>query len=226
MKLTSNQLTDILTDKILQKRDAKHILFIGIDGIDCSGKTTLASKLKQSLELNISTTLVIHVDDFLYRECDRNKLGSMTPESFYYHFFNYHVLASQVLEPLKLEGKVNYSFERVKIQMEKDVFDDYEYTVHDCNIVIVEGLFLLKPEIAEYLDIVIRLHIDNETVVERALKRDVNVFGSKEYVKQGYLLQSLPAQDIYRALHQPDDKADILIDNSNPLNPVLRRSVL
>ncbi len=186
---------------------------VGIDGVDLSGKTELAAELECALrELGIAVT-VIHQDDFLNPEDCRFKRGEWSAIGFYEDFFDFRLLADSILRPLRRKEEIDVTLRHVN-----PITDTYErpmrYMIGCTSCVIVEGLFLLRPQLASLFDLMIRLTIPASLVMERAMNRDVPRLGSCEFVRKHYLLQPIPAQEYYERLHQPDNRADIVIDNS------------
>jgi len=84
-------------------------------------------------------------------------------------------------------------------------------------------LYLLRPELANCFDFVVRLKIPSWLVMERALIRDVPSLGDEEYVRKHYELQPVPAQELYEKSCQPDLRANIVVGNSDVTRPVIIR---
>jgi uridine kinase len=163
-------------------------VIIGIDGPDCAGKTTLSISLLQRLMWN-SKAIVIHCDDYRNDQTYRERRGPYCPEGFLYDYFNQEGIRQSVLEPFHGQKNAN-------------VLPYY---------VILEGLFLFRNPIDQYLDIRIRMEISEEQVMSRALKRDTGVIGDEELVRRRYSELAIPAQRLYRGIVDPAYHADILI---------------
>src|SRR2546426_509307 len=65
------------------------------------------------------------------------------------------------------------------------------------TILIFDGVFLLRPEVAGLWDYHIFVKIDFETGLQRALQRDVQLLGSTEVVQKRYLQRYYPGQRLY-----------------------------
>ncbi len=77
----------------------------------------------------------------------------------------------------------------------------------------------------QYWDLTLYLHVPESVTLARALRRDLDLFGSEEQVRTRYERRYLPGQVLYRAVAAPCDSADIVVDNSDPDAPhVLRWS--
>jgi uridine kinase len=107
-----------------------------------------------------------------------------------------------------------------------DAFNDRSYPERwidaepDC-IAIVDGAFLLRPELENCWDVLVWLDIDFETMVERARERDMAWVGSEDAVVERYRDTGSPRTD--ERLANPRARAHVLIDNRLPHAPILRR---
>ncbi|GAB2564292.1 uridine kinase [Gracilibacillus alcaliphilus] len=95
--------------------------------------------------------------------------------------------------------------------------------VGDRDIAIIDGIFLLHSELAGYWDYVIWLDIDNETMVKRALQRDVAWVGSTQAVEERYRRFWIPAHERYEQLTLAPSRAHAFIDNQGFTEPKLLR---
>lgn len=57
-------------------------------------------------------------------------------------------------------------------------------------VLIMEGVFLLRPELHQYWDYKIFLHVDFEQVIMRAKKRDQYLFGSEGEIERRLALSN------------------------------------
>lgn len=171
-------------------KERKKILLVCIDGPDCSGKSTLSKDLSSRLMLNYKTIL-IHYDDYLNPVELRGATDKFQMEDFYNNYFSEAALKNSVLIP------VQHLNQEMRISVE--------------TIIIIEGLFLCKNEMYKLYDLVIRIEMDNEKMLSRALKRDVGILGTAEWVYKHYTLQCIPAQNYYRKHVKPEQYCDIFI---------------
>lgn len=80
---------------------------------------------------------------------------------------------------------------------------------------IVEGMFLLRPQLMKLYDFRIRLELDEAYVFQRAMARDKTKFDSPGDLILHYACQALPAQRLYRWFCQPHVVADLTITLSD-----------
>lgn len=191
---------------------------IGIDGVDLSGKTSLSNELAEMITKTSQKVILIHVDDFLQPSEIRNQRGKFSPIGFYEDYFDFSTLFDCILLPTHFGERVTYSFYANTSQgREKQLID---YTIEPGDLLLVEGLFLLRKELRMCFDLLIRLKISPSLVLERAIARDIPKLGSFEYVRRHYKEQVLPAQAIYETMFEPDEHSDIVIDNSDIHKPI------
>lgn len=185
-KYSYNEMTEQLITHIIKCKKNCTTTIIGIDGADCSGKTTLSKVICQKIK-GKNSVQIIHFDDYANSLEERQKKGEFSVEAFLYDFFDFDAL-KVILKPYKEEA----------------------YTVPD--FIIVEGLFLSNESIISYFDYFVRIEISDNMVLERALMRDVDVIGSKAWVYKHYTEQCIPAQSIYKKQYRPDETANALIN--------------
>ena len=77
------------------------------------------------------------------------------------------------------------------------------------DIVLVEGVFLLRSELCHLWDLTIWIEVDSSVILDRALKRDTEYFGDEGTVRRVYQNRCLPAQDYHIRRDLPKQKADI-----------------
>lgn len=147
---------------------------MAIDGVDASGKTTLADQLA-ALRPRVRR---LSLDDFL--RADRYARGRTSPEGCYYDTSDLPAFRAAVLAPVE-------------------------------GVLVVDGVFLQRPELTDLWDLVILLEIDDEEVVRRARLRDA---GDPDEVERLYRLRYLPAQDLYRRKCSPRARADLVLDGT------------
>ena len=86
------------------------------------------------------------------------------------------------------------------------------------DVTIVDGVFLLRPELRDAWDYRIFVSISFDEVLRRALDRDLARFGSHDEVERRYLTRYIPGQQLYLAT-RPEEAADIVVHNDHPRAP-------
>jgi uridine kinase len=69
----------------------------------------------------------------------------------------------------------------------------------------------------------LRLSVEPDEALRRALERDAARFGSREEAERRYRLRYQPGQRLYFAEARPVEAADVVVVNDDPVKPALRR---
>jgi uridine kinase len=170
-------------------------LRVGIDGPDAAGKTTLADELASTLESRGHRVVRASIDDFLRPPEERYRRGRDSPRGYYEDSFDYAAVRSLLdLRPA------------------------------DGALLVFDGVFLLRPELADVWDFRIFVSVSVEECLRRAAARDAEVLGSVEGVVRRYRARYIPGQALYLAEARPAETADVVLVNDDPARPLLRAS--
>ncbi|MCD4817636.1 MAG: hypothetical protein K8S23_02965 [Candidatus Cloacimonetes bacterium] len=207
----------IETIKVLKKDKPLIIVF---DGVDTSGKTTLANSVFESMqEQKLSIPLRIQIDKFHNPRNVRIQKGDLSPEGFFYDSFNHKAIFQNVIDPIK-KGSGKLISKKYDYRIEKEI-KSVEVSITNKTIILFDGIFMNRDEFYQKWDLSIFLDVSFDTVIERALKRDTHLFGGKDSIKKRYLKKYIPGEKIYLEKCKPLERADIVIDNNDYLNPKL-----
>lgn len=200
-----------------------HPTRVAVDGRSAAGKTTLADELAQAIRARGREAIRASIDDF-HRPGHkyRSQRGGWTPRSYYDEGYDYAAFLDLLLRPLGPGGS-----RRCRTAL----FDSFHDTwlpeewraVGDRAVAIVDGVFLLRPELAGHWDYVIWVDIDMETMVARARRRDVAWVGSEEAAETHYRRHWIPTHELYERLTGAPERADAVVDNRFPRKPRLLR---
>ncbi len=166
-------------------------IIIGIAGGSASGKTSISRRLKQHFE-NEGSVLIIRQDDYYKDQSDKPMEERIKTNYDHPFAFDNDLLLQQVHE--LSEGRT----------VEKPTYDyvhhtrsDVTETCYPCDVLILEGLFVLEDEnIRDLLDIKIFVDTDADVRFIRRLIRDVNERGrSVDSIVSQYL-------DTVRPMHE------------------------
>jgi uridine kinase len=162
---------------------------VAVDGIDAAGKTTLADELAGMLERRGRLVARISEDDFLRPREERYARGELSPEGYYLDSFDHGALRAAVLA-----------------------------ATADA-LVVVDGVFLQRPELADCWDLVVFVSVQPEEALRRALERDRALFGKA--TEERYRRRYLPGQELYEHAVHPRERADFVLENEDPQRPRL-----
>ncbi|MBL7497990.1 uridine kinase [Frankia sp. CNm7] len=210
-------LLDALSELLTGHRDGG-VLRVAIDGPDAAGKTTLADELADRVGLRGRPVIRASVDGFHQPAATRRRRGSLSAEGYFHDAFDYDALRTRLLDPLRPGGDRRYQPASFDYRADT-ALDVPTERAPDNAVLLVDGVFLLRPELRAHWDLAIYLHISPAESLRRALDRDVEVFGSAGTVQERYKARYLPGQALYRDTATPHDQAHILIDNEDPWAP-------
>ena len=188
-----------------RRRRLGRTTIVGISGIDCAGKSTLARRLAADLREAGETVVLVGGDDFNRPRSER----STYPAEDRDYGFAYGELIQQVLEPARA-GKHVATRLRVK-DWERDAWDERVFVVEPGAIVIVEGVFLFTPELLPLLDLKVWLEISFDDALARALERDAHAMGGPDGVRERYATRYFPGQRLHLERDRPDESADLVL---------------
>ena len=210
---------NILAD-VITSMSGERLLRVVVDGIDASGKTTLADDLVQAIQAKGCRVIRASVDGFHNPQAIRRQRGSLSAEGYYYDAFDYAALKADLLQPLGVGGDSRYRTMSFDVQGDCPVEGVWQ-VADERSILIVDGVFLQRPELRAYWDLGIWVDVPFEVALERACRRDLAVFGSVEIVRERYAKRYIPGQQLYIEQCHPQSAADWIVENSDPLHPSL-----
>jgi uridine kinase len=197
-----------------------HPTRVAIDGVDAAGKTTLADELAPRIEAFGRPVIRASIDGFHNPASVRRRRGPLSPEGYYHDSFDHRSLVTVLLEPLGPGGTRVYRRAVFDFRIDRPVDAPTEQAEPNA-VLLLDGVFLLRPELRGHFDFSVFVHADFAVTVARAEVRDASLFGSAEKVRQRYEARYVPGQRMYLADTQPARIASVVLDNSNPSRPVI-----
>lgn len=213
------QLLNLLSKQITSIQ-RPHPIRVGVDGIDAAGKSIIAAELTRKLLSAGRPVITVSTDDFHNPRRIRYRQGRLSPDGYYQDSFNYQVIRERVLDPLSPGGDGRYRPAAFDYRTNQPVEPAFLQAAAGA-ILIFDGIFLGRPELVDYWDLLIFIDITFETCLARALVRDRITFVSHGEIIESYQKRYIPGQQIYLSSCQPKDRADLVIDNNDPSNPVV-----
>ena len=216
-ELTRQELLEALADRILAV-ERPHTVRVGVDGIDLAGKTTLADEMAAHIERRGRPVIRASIDGFHRPRVERYRRGEDSPEGYYQDSFDYDSVREELLEQLSPGGTGRYR--AATFDLDSDVFI-YE-PLRDASsgsILLFDGIFLFRPELNDFWDFRIFLHIGFDEMLRRARLRDTARFGTPEAVEQRYRTRYIPGQQLYLQSVEPEKLADVVVDNNDVARP-------
>lgn len=183
---------------------------VGIDGVDGSGKTVFANALADVLRSLGRYVVRVSVDDFHNVRSIRYRRGRLSPEGFWLDSFNYDRLRADVLEPLGPGGSRRYRSAAHDLTTD-EVLDPVYEVAPPGAVLVADGLFLHRDELASAWDLSIFLDVPFEVTAARMAARD----GTNPDPNHPTLQRYVRAQQLYFAACNPHHQATLLIDNTD-----------
>ena len=215
--MTRPQLLDELADRIAII-ERPHPVRVAIDGVDAAGKTTLADELAQPLRARGRPAIRASVDSFHNPRAVRYRRGPDSPEGYFYDSFDYAALKSLLLDPLGPGGDLQYQTSLFDWRADSPAPSPPQHA-DPASILLFDGIFLLRPELEHCWDFTLFLQVTFDTALQRSIHRDASPSATPEAVRDRYERRYLPGQQLYLRACHPAERATIVIDNNDPLNP-------
>jgi len=206
--------------ELVNKIKLDHPIRVGIDGVDASGKTTLANELVEPLKEKGRNVIRISVDGFHNPRKVRYLKGRISPQGYYENSFNNDAIVSYVLKPLGPRGTLKYKSAIFDFITDAEVDQPFQEASID-SILLFEGVFLHNPLLFEYWDFTIFVHADFNVTFKRAQERDIYLFGDVDKIKEIYEAKYIPGQQLYLKSESPSEKANVIFENNIIENPQL-----
>jgi uridine kinase len=194
------------------------IVRVGVDGVSGAGKTSLADELAIMLQHAGRTVIRASADDFHYPKAQRYRLGRDSPDGHYLESYDYDTMKRELLDPLGVGGSRRYRTVVFDCALDRPVTSP-QYFAPDGAILIFDGLFLNRDELRDYWDVSIFLDVPFEIATKRCAQRDGVVADYRHPSNRRYI----QGETRYLQECRPQDRASIVIDNSDFLRPVRLR---
>jgi len=206
-----NQL-DLITPKIVAmraKKSAEQAILVGISGIDASGKGFITSKVAERLRAQQVNVAAICVDGWLNLPHQRFNPDNLA-EHFYEHALRFEEMFTQLILPLRDKRTIKLDADYTEETASSYRKRRHEY--RDVDVVLLEGIFLLKPAHRHHFDLTVWVDCSFETALERAIKRGQEGLPANETIKAFETIY-FPAQRIHFARDNPQAAADLIVHN-------------
>ncbi|MEO6532439.1 MAG: uridine kinase [Pseudolysinimonas sp.] len=202
-----------LAEELLQNYSHGRVV-VGVDGADGAGKTVFADDFASELRSLGHQVFRASMDDFHQPRALRYAKGRDSAEGFYADSFNYSAFRRVLLGPFRMAGSTGF---QVKFfDLRRDVAFDADWATGPADaILIVDGLFLQRPELAGIWNFVVWLDAPDEVRRQRMIARD----GSHPEFDEPRGQRYLGAQELYQREVSPGAAASAIIDNTDHDHP-------
>src|SRR5262245_40016528 len=203
---------DEVIQRILERRSClpeNRSLVVGLSGIDGSGKGYLAKQIEAHLAQHNLGCAVLNIDGWL--NLPETRFNEIAPaENFYENAIRFDEFFSQLVIPLRDHQSVH-----VEINFTEETANQYKKYTYDfkhVSVIVVEGIFLFKPQYRQLFDLAIWVDCSFATALARAIDRDQEGLSAANTIA-AYERIYFPAQRIHLAQDKPRENADLIIEN-------------
>ncbi|PEF43009.1 uridine kinase [Bacillus cereus] len=208
-----------IIDRILTLK-LTHPIRVGVSGITASGKTTFANELAEEIKKRGLPVTRASIDDFHNPRLIRYAQGKESAKGYYEDAHDYTAFKERLLKPLGPNGNLQYETISHKLITDIPVYNTPIFAQPNM-VLIVDGTFLLKKDVAHLFDYKIFVDTDFEIARKRGVKRETEAFGSYKEAEKMFLNRYHAACKMYIEEHNPKDCADVVFRNSDLAKPEL-----
>lgn len=197
--MTAAEMVSAACAFITQRRANRDRLFIAIDGCAAAGKSTLA----KGIQTSIGSVSIVRADHF-YRPLYEYPVEALSPAEAYELYFLWERMRDTALLPLRRGETARYQ----RYDWTTDALGGW-VLVEPSPIVVVEGVYLSRPELRELLDAIIFVDAPRDVRVRRMFAR-----GRLENdPNNDWLKPWMATEDWYLEHFRPQEYADLILKN-------------
>jgi uridine kinase len=223
MALSSGYLSCLqaIAQGLLLQHSTGPALRVAVDGRSGVGKSTFSAALVQTLIDQGRPACCVQLDDFHHPRAKRYARGRYSAEGYYRDARDLEALVTMCLAPLGPNGSGRYAAASFDLEKNEPIEPDWRSATPG-EIVVVEGTFLLRPELNPHWDVRICLHAPQEVARQRGIGRDRALLGdeSEALYRQRYD----GAYTLYESECAPTQSADWQVDMTDFDAPALMKT--
>ena len=198
-----------------------HPVRVAIDGCSASGKTTLADELAGAVRERTRRAVVrVGIDYFKRAVALRTAFPRDSPESYYLDSWDNEAIRAELLVPLGPGGSRRYRTAMMDLPAQVPADGPVQVAADDA-VLLADGCFLQRPELAAHWDLRVWVDVDFADVLRRGIARDQAWMGTAAETEARYRTKYIPGERRYVAEARPAEHADVVVDNRDFANPSL-----
>jgi uridine kinase len=201
---------EALADELLHNYGLGRTM-VAVDGPDGAGKTTLADDLAVALRKKGHDVFRASLDDFHRPRELRYAQGRTSAKGYYEDAFDLPLFRRVLVDPFRLDGSTGFVLAAFDLDRDRPVESRW-VTGPDDALLVVDGMFLQRPELHGIWNAVIWLDVDPDERERRLRERDGIEPGTPRAERYAGALK------LYEKT-KPRDAATIIIDNTDPDSP-------
>ena len=187
-------------------------VLVAISGIDGSGKGYVIAQLVETLQGQGINAVSINLDAW-HTPLNIRHNPDDPAEHFYRNAFQFNELFDSLVEPLRQQRSIQLT---QTLHGVSGIPSEQTYEFHNVDVVILEGIFLLKRELRHHYDLAFRIDCTFETALERALQRNQEGLPPDGIIHDYHTIY-FPAEQIHLALDAPNLTVNGIYTNDHRL---------
>ena len=184
-------------------------LLAAVTGIDGCGKGYVTGRIVDELQSKGVHAVAINVDGWLNLPDKRFDVQNPA-EHFYLHAIRFEEMFAQLIFPLRDHRSL-----RIEVDYAEETATEYRqhlYEFEDVDVILLEGIYLLKLAFQDHYDLSIWIDCSFETALERAISRAQERLTPEETIR-AFRTIYFPAQEIHFQRDDPKAAATLIINN-------------
>jgi uridine kinase len=181
---------------------------VGVDGRGGAGKTVFADELAAVLSVRGRSVVRASVDGFHRPRSERYRRGRESAVGYWLDAYDYDRMTGALLDPFGRGEAVRTAVHDVRTDADLDL---RPVPVRRDDVLIVDGVFVHRDELAPYWDFSLYLHVDLAVSLARMSVRDrLPIETTRRYTG---------AHRLYVAACDPLRRASVVVDNTDLATP-------
>lgn len=202
----------------VQRRYPGGRVVVAVDGVDGAGKSAFATGLADVFgEIGVAA-FCASIDGFHRPRVERYQRGRRSPEGFYRDSYDYATFRRVLLDPFRdgaqTAGTTGFQLSAFDVSRDAPVESEWVTAPLDA-VLVVEGIFLHRPELRDLWDWSLWLDAPFATTYARMAQRDGSDPDPDAPANARYRL----GQQLYLDEAHPRERADVVVDNTDPAHP-------
>ncbi|MFE1645500.1 uridine kinase [Microbacterium sp. P01] len=221
MRLPTTPVTTLqreLRDEVRQHYRGGRVI-VAVDGVDGSGKTTFADGLAEAFAEADTAVFRASIDGFHRPRVERYARGRTSPDGFYRDSFDYstfrRVLVDPFLDGAQTSAATGFQLSAFDVARDAPVEAQWVTAPRDA-VLIVDGVFLLRPELRGLWHWSLWLEVPFRVAYARMALRD----GSDPDPDAPSNARYRQGQELYLREARPRYAASAIVENSDLAHPV------
>ncbi|MGP3535270.1 uridine kinase [Microbacterium sp. RD1] len=212
MRLPTTPVTALLREL---RDEVRHLypagrIILAVDGIDGAGKTLFADGLAEVFAEEGSAAFRASLVDFARPRRERLARGAESPAGYYADTFDLATLRRVLVDPFRIGGSTGFQLTAFDSGRDAPVESQWVTAPRDA-VLILDGAFLLRPELRGLWNWSIWLEVPPSVAFARLALRD----GTDPDPDAASNRRLRGAQELYRREAEPRRAASAIVDNSD-----------